>query len=629
MNLRDKLRFRPVVEQLEERCMPTSATLLGNVLTVTGTPNPEQIIVRQLSGKIVVQEFTDHPNIFSGAATSVSKIVINAGAGDDQIYIGNLGKDESLIAALVEAYGEAGNDLLANNSGTKCTLNGGGKINDPSPSAVRNRDQFFWDSKVPPTLRDDFDPAQPVFNLATRGDVNQMSSPNCWFMASLAAVAGDGKNDLADRITHVSGNNYQVLLFANGLWSPVSVTFDGSWKPTDAQPPGDANGEYWPILYWKAFQSKVKTTGCDVAFKALTGRDATFYTTKGDVDARRIMAELQRGSYVTFDTLSTNLPTTVLKMVPHHCYTVVSMFVGSDNQFYVKLRNPWGTDGEMSNGKPLPGFNYDANPNDGEFVMKWTDLTKWMAQYWICPRTDSPNAFFVDNAGRIFSADVSTGASRFVGSSGRVLYDIAFAPDGLLYGVDNHGYLCRLTLNWLQTGSIKCEALGTVPIKRTDGKPFFANALEFRPDGTLFAAGYNVLYRINMNTRMADVVATFGDQFQSAGDLVFDPSGNLFLTCLDGNLIRVNASLLKGTGANLANPAAVQTGVRDTFGLILANAKDPLGNGIDPVFYGFSNGQRNIFALDSKTGLKLNRGLTPITDNYPVSGMFGATVFRS
>ena len=47
VSLRNASRFRPQVEQLEDRCMMSTAQLVGGLLTVTGTDQADTIVVRR------------------------------------------------------------------------------------------------------------------------------------------------------------------------------------------------------------------------------------------------------------------------------------------------------------------------------------------------------------------------------------------------------------------------------------------------------------------------------------------------------------------------------------------------------------------------------------------------------
>jgi hypothetical protein len=184
---------------------------------------------------------------------------------------------------------------------------------------------------------------------------------------------------------------------------------------------------------------------------------------------------------------------------------------------------------------------------------------------------------WIDDAfGNIGTVDVSTGASTVIGNSGVNLTDIAFDPNGNLYGVS---FTSLYTINTQNGHATLVGNLGDI----VNGG---ANALVFAPNGTLYAASSLSpdLFTVNPATGAATAV-TGTLSVGSAGDLAFN-GGNLFLTARTNELIRVD---------NLPGPVS---------GTIIGPLGFPdvlaLATGSDGVLYGVEGTQ--ILQVNTTTG---------------------------
>jgi hypothetical protein len=164
---------------------------------------------------------------------------------------------------------------------------------------------------------------------------------------------------------------------------------------------------------------------------------------------------------------------------------------------------------------------------------------------------------WVDDAnGEIGKVDVTTDAVTLVGNSGRILTDIAFDPNGNLFGIDQTNLYRINTITGAATvvGALN-PAIPTVP---SNIGTIPANSLVFSNSGVLFTAT-NQLYTINPGTAADTRIGALGGSFISAGDLAF-VNGTLFLSDTQNRLLSVDPAT--GVATLIGN-----MGVADVFGL--------------------------------------------------------------
>ena len=149
--------YRPALDRLERRDVPSTANLTAGVLTVLGSANADAITVSQALGVISV---SDSGRVLKQvSATSVTKIVVDAGFGNDTVIIragakpaflyggygndqlyGGTGNDQLYGGADADAlFGRGGDDRLYGGTGTD-TLDGGlgtNRLVQGTPSRTR------------------------------------------------------------------------------------------------------------------------------------------------------------------------------------------------------------------------------------------------------------------------------------------------------------------------------------------------------------------------------------------------------------------------------------------------------------------------------------------------------------
>jgi hypothetical protein len=182
----------------------------------------------------------------------------------------------------------------------------------------------------------------------------------------------------------------------------------------------------------------------------------------------------------------------------------------------------------------------------------------------------SPTIYIDDSSGRLGVVDVQSGATTVIGSTGLNLTDIAFAPNGELYGLTFTGFYR------INPQTAACTFVGSHGIPN-------GNALVFDSDGKLYAAGSQStsFYQINPATGVATALGNIG--YFSAGDLAFK-NGNLYLSSTTNELIRISLSSYSGTSLG-------PLGFSSVFGL---------ATGSNNVLYGISGTQ--IFSVNTSNG---------------------------
>lgn len=182
-----------------------------------------------------------------------------------------------------------------------------------------------------------------------------------------------------------------------------------------------------------------------------------------------------------------------------------------------------------------------------------------------------------DSTSTVGRVDVSSGAVLQSFQVQGDYWDLAFSPEGVLFGIQNGQRLRRIDT---ETGVV--TDIGDLGF--TGG-----SSLVFGVDGTLYAASRNNtnLYRVNPLTGAATVIGSTG--FEAAGDLAFNGS-TLYMTTVSNQLVTVNP--LTGASQVVGNLA-----VADVLGLATAS------NGIT-----YATAGTTIYAVNLATA-----ALTPVS----------------
>jgi hypothetical protein len=205
-------------------------------------------------------------------------------------------------------------------------------------------------------------------NDVEMNDVRQGRLGDCYFLASLAALAKTDPELIKSRVKDNGDGTYTVLFFEGGA-VVVDNTFptDESGQPVYASP-DDKNAEgveLWVMLIEKAWAklkggyeqirgSKVRMKSED-AMEAVSGRKTkVVYLSDGNKDTifQTISAALQKGAAVTAGSRGEKELSAEewgkarkLGVYANHMYAVVSVDV---NKGVINLYNPWGAEYKVS-----------------------------------------------------------------------------------------------------------------------------------------------------------------------------------------------------------------------------------------------------------------------------------------
>ena len=136
-----------------------------------------------------------------------------------------------------------------------------------------------------------------------------------------------------------------------------------------------------------------------------------------------------------------------------------------------------------------------------------------------------------DSVNNLLQIDVQTGVVSRLGGTDAQFTDIAFTPDGGLYGVTaDYFYEIDPANGW--------STLITRPGQAGFGGATGIDALTADQTGVLYGAGDDVLITIDPATGQATRLGDLSG-YRSAGDLAVDATGRLLLTTDSGDLVEV------------------------------------------------------------------------------------------
>jgi Ca2+-binding RTX toxin-like protein len=344
---------------------------------------------------------------------------ILGGSGDDEIH-GDAGYDwlygeassDTLYGGADPDYMEGGSardTLIGVGGSSQDTLFGGSDIDsfwmDDAPGEIHDASTAEWNSRrvhriglfgggvskelngqnLPDPFVSDIDDfeypsnqtqydANPLFGSTgnpSRDDINQGLLGDCYFLATLSAVADKQPELLRESIVELGDGTYAVMFYENGSSRYYRVDNDlpakvGENSAAYAQP--GMNGAIWVPLMEKAYAMhegdwwyfQIEGGWAEDALD-----DLGIANTEIDVDDDNVLQtianHLAAGNPVTIDTIYGEFETGD-SLVASHVYTVTSVDVSAGT---ITLRNPWGSDAGRKQGSFVQGAN------DGYITFTW------------------------------------------------------------------------------------------------------------------------------------------------------------------------------------------------------------------------------------------------------------------
>ena len=210
----------------------------------------------------------------------------------------------------------------------------------------------------------------------------------------------------------------------------------------------------------------------------------------------------------------------------------------------------------------------------------------------------APRLYVHDSRGTLGRIRVSDGLVDIIGEMDVVMTDIAFSPDGLLFGLSDQA------LYQIDLVTADVEFIG-------DHGILAGNALVFASDGTLYGAGGFVdgLFEMNLQTGEGTEIASMGHN--SAGDLVFFED-QLYLASTADQLVLVDLSAV-GSGADIGTVVG-DIGFSEVFGLATAS---------DGIMYGTADTE--VFSVNVVTGAGSTPGVS--FEGQGMTASFGSSFF--
>jgi hypothetical protein len=210
-------------------------------------------------------------------------------------------------------------------------------------------------------------------------DVHQGAIGDCYFMASLAAVAQSDPAQIQKNIKQTGSNTYTVTLYKNARPVIETVTTSGLRSPA-AQDPKNGKQILWPVLYEKAMAQMAEKSPEDTSGFADIGRGSSITYGLNSVKGTRLGAssitdatpEMLRSQLAQHKPTTCGAATSAAGtgIIGPHVYSVLAIDAANN----VTVRNPWGFWGA---GHTDPHIKVGA---DGTATMSFSAWQKYYVQ---------------------------------------------------------------------------------------------------------------------------------------------------------------------------------------------------------------------------------------------------------
>jgi calpain family cysteine protease/hemolysin type calcium-binding protein len=287
------------------------------------------------------------------AGTGASTLI--AGSGSDTLIALNSLPDTLEGGSGVDSFWTTSESTLLNVSTTETAINAVHTLSDTLAAALSSGTAALDSPAIGNSggIYTSF-AADPLFSSTGPNifDVIQGNLGDCWYMASLGAVAQTDPNQIRQDVVQLSDGTFLVRFFSGG--TPVYEHVDAT-LPTNSgggllfAQLGQGNSIWAPIMEkaLAAFRdggnsySNLGSGWMDEAYNDLgIVNSNAFYFSSANQMFQQIQTELEGGQAVTAGTLSVPSGT---PLVANHAYSVVAVTTDANGDLTgLELRNPWG-----------------------------------------------------------------------------------------------------------------------------------------------------------------------------------------------------------------------------------------------------------------------------------------------
>jgi hypothetical protein len=380
------------VETLEAREVPAIGVVNTPSFTfIEADDNGSRVRIERASANgtlVITDKESGQKWQFTNSQIAHNQVLFEGGSGFDWViadkaYIkttmrGNGGNDALRGGSFSDKLiGGSGNDILFGFGGADNLYGGSGRDNlyggtssDFLDDGGNSGDKSDGESSH------DFFARNVVKFGALVGDIKQNGTPTCWVLAGISAAALSGTFSPANRISYLGDGEYRVrLLNDDGGSINQIVSLEGGRLSFEPIPSSE---ESWVILFHRAILQELGYDWSDLSdysggqcwepLTFLTGRDTsqhTAYATEFTLNFMHTIRDARlAGKLVTAGTRQGDFGSGNIlgevgtpKLVGSHCYQVINVNLNTKK---VTLRNPWGSDVNMSDGGVPSGDNSDG-----------------------------------------------------------------------------------------------------------------------------------------------------------------------------------------------------------------------------------------------------------------------------
>lgn len=226
----------------------------------------------------------------------------------------------------------------------------------------------------------------------------------------------------------------------------------------------------------------------------------------------------------------------------------------------------------------------------------------WVGCVWFNPsvaRAGDVTMYVVDSVNNLVTVNVQTGTAHRIGPTYAQFTDVAFNPNGRLYGITG-SYLYEIDPS---------DGWSTLIGSHGFGEPGSSNGIDsltFDANGMLFAAGNDILISIDPWTGVGTRIGSLSG-YRSAGDLAVDAANRLLLATDSGRLVEAHRD---GSGAA-------------SIGMLPYNDVYALGAADDGSLWGI-RGTNEIVSINGATGQATHSAA--LRADFLVGRVWGGTI---